>query len=117
MLCCLGAGLLLGADVSGRWSGTLKMNVDGAEMEMPHEVILKQQGEAITGTAGPGADQQWAITKARLSGNELSFEVKAPDGGPLFEYQLTISGAEMSGDYKMTLEGQVTTAKLTLKKR
>jgi hypothetical protein len=109
--------VLLGADLSGRWSGSVKMSIDGSEMDMPHEIVLKQQGESISGTAGPGADQQWPISKARMAGSELTFEVQAPESGPLFEYKLTVDGAQMTGDYKMTMEGQVSTAKIVIKKQ
>lgn len=83
---------------------------------MPHELVLKQQGDAVSGTAGPGAEQQWPIGKGRLQGTELTLEVKVPDG-PLFEYKLTVSAGEISGDYKMTLEGQTSLAKLSVKKQ
>jgi hypothetical protein len=116
MLLCLVAGTLGAAGLSGRWTGSVKMTLDGTEMEMPHEIVLEHNGDAISGKAGPGEGQLWPIANAKLAGSDLTFDVKVPDG-PAFAYKLAVSGAEMAGEYKMTAEGHVSIAKIAVKKR
>ena len=110
------AGSVLAAGVSGRWSGTATHSVDGNEMELPQELLLNQEGEVVSGTAGPGPEQQSPVSKSRLQGNVLTFEVRTADGA-VFEYRLNIVGDEMTGEYKMTVDGQASTAKVALKKK
>ena len=41
----------MAADLTGRWSGSFKVN--GADHEVPQLFILKQDGKKLTGTADP----------------------------------------------------------------
>ena len=50
------------ADISGTWSGTLKITgPDGQTQDDTIHMILKQDGNKLTGTAGPSAsDACWS---------------------------------------------------------
>ena len=83
--------------VTGVWAGPLTVTVDGkatAEVEYLH-VVLKQNGDIVTGTAGENADQQFPIRNGKLTtvrdvttltfefianGAHTSFSLKSIDG-------------------------------------
>lgn len=51
--------------VTGTWTGTVTLKHDGKIHEEYLHVVLKQDGETLTGTAGPDADNQYRISKGR----------------------------------------------------
>jgi uncharacterized protein (DUF2147 family) len=100
-------------DVSGKWSGTFTPETgDGGSAYL----VLKQNGSAITGTAGPSADQQWAIQSAKISGNTVTVEVKDPDSGAVYKCTMTLSGNKMAGDIDVAMGDQKIKAKIDLTK-
>ncbi len=100
------------ADVSGKWSGTY--NFDNGN-NGPAVMILKQSGATITGTAGPGDDQQWPIQNGKISGNKITGELKSPDDGSVFKLELTLDGDNMKGDISAsTPDGQAMKGKLEM---
>jgi len=73
------------ADVSGKWSGSYTFESgDGGACFM----VLKQNGADISGTAGPGEDQQWAIQNGKIEGSKVTLEVKSPDDGTVYKLEL-----------------------------
>jgi len=100
-------------DVSGKWSGSFTPESgDGGTAYL----ILKQNGSAITGTAGPSVDQQWAIQSAKISGSTITMEVKDPDSGAVYKCTMTLSGKKMTGDVDVAVGGQNVKGKLDLTK-
>ena len=100
-------------DVSGKWSGTFTPESgDGGTAYL----ILKQDGSAITGTAGSNADQQWAIQSAKISGNTVTLEVKDPDSGAVYKCTMTLSGKKMTGDIDVAMGDQKMKAKIDVTK-
>src|SRR5215467_14030320 len=82
-----GAVTLCAADVSGSWSGSFYGG--------PLYLVLKQQGNEITGTAGPSAMQQMLkLTAGKVTGDQLSFKV-----GPM-EVSLHLEGDDLKGELK-----------------
>ena len=56
--------LLLAADVTGKWTGTARFrDADDASRSTPAVLNLKQDGQKVTGTAGPAEDQQRPIDR------------------------------------------------------
>src|SRR5664279_1313687 len=84
------------ADVSGTWSGTLKiMGPDGQRQDDTIHLILKQDGGKLTGTAGPSAGEQLPIEKGAVEGNKVTMEVPIPHGA--FKFDVAIEGDHLKG--------------------
>jgi len=72
LVCCLVAGLTLIADLTGKWSGVLKMT-DGNEF--PLSYTFKVDGNKLTGTAsGPEGDVP--LDSGKFNGTDLTFSVQ-----------------------------------------
>ena len=104
---------LLAADttIAGKWSGSFLMD-DGSGQ--PHDssifMVLKQEGSAITGTAGPNENEQWPISKGKIEGSKLTMEVQSD--GPLIKFELLLDGDHLKGDAHATHEGHNLSAKV-----
>src|SRR5262245_31547479 len=86
-------------DVTGRWTGTVQMRMDGGRsMDVPVVLILKQDGDRITGTGGPGEGNQVELRKGKLDGNRLTFEAEAE--GATYTLDGTVAGDQISGTMK-----------------
>jgi opacity protein-like surface antigen len=104
------AAAAMAADLSGKWSGTFK--VDGGDHTVPQLFILKQQGKTLTGSGGPNAGEQYPIENGRVEGSEIKFELTT--GEWKFEYALKQTQDGLAGDLKLTSVGDNRTAKVTL---
>ena len=106
LLCALtlSALTLLGADVTGKWSGTFEMTSQGETHSGGVSMILKQDAGKITGSLGPTAEQQFAIKNGTIEGDRIHLEV-VPDQGPaLVKMDLKLDGDDhLIGD--ITAEG------------
>jgi hypothetical protein len=95
--------MLSATEISGRWSGTMEQKTDdGRTGRMSLVVQLSQQGEEISGKAGPDETNLAPIQNARLEGSRLTFSVTLPplpgsDAGPTWRFDLTSSGDKMEG--------------------
>ena len=90
-------------DLSGRWSGTMKMT-EPAPRDGTALLLLKQAGSTITGTAGPSEDRQLPIDNAKIDGNKLTFNVQAEDVN--LKFVMTIDGKHMAGEVTGTQGGE-----------
>jgi hypothetical protein len=102
---------LLGADVTGVWTGTF--TPDGDEPGPAH-LVLKQEGAKVIGTAGPKPEEQMAIQNGKVEDGKLTFEV-ANDKATM-KFVLKLEGDEIKGDVSREQDGQVQTAKLAVKR-
>lgn len=106
LLCALALSTLtlLGADVTGKWSGTFEMTREGEAHSGGAYMILKQEGNKITGTVGASADQQFPIKMGTIEENRVHLEI-VPDQGPaLVKLDLKLEAEDhMLGD--LTAEG------------
>src|ERR1700682_861254 len=111
MIAALFAFSAAAADVSGKWSGNYTFeNGNGGAAFMS----LKQSGTTLSGTAGPGEDQQWTITSGKIQGNTVSIELKSPQDGAIYKIQLTLAGDNLKGDLTATGGDQSMKGKLDL---
>jgi hypothetical protein len=113
LLLALSAMTAMAADVSGKWPGTF--TPDGQQEGQPALVVLKQTGDAITGTAGPDENQQWPISNAKMDGDKLSFDVTA-NNGMMLKMSLVLEGDHLKGEITMSRDGQTMKAKLDVAK-
>ena len=106
--------------VSGVWAGSVVVTVDGrptGEIEYVH-VVLKQAGDAVTGTAGADADHQYPIRNGKVTAvgsvTTLSFEFIA--NGVHRSFSLRPVDGNLKGDVRIVGEdGHEYTATADLK--
>jgi len=104
------------AEVTGKWEGTGELRfANGESRDSGVYLDLRQDGQEVTGSAGPGPDRVLPISKGKLDGNKLTFEVVAPpesSGDGLVIFDFTVSGDKMEGTVKCARF----TGKLSLKR-
>ena len=105
---------------AGTWAGTLLLTADGkatGETEQVY-VVLKQAGDAVTGTAGENADHQYPIRNGKQTTvkdvTTLTFEFIA--NGVHSSFNLRQIDGHLKGDVRIVGEdGHVYTATADLK--
>ena len=91
------------ASMGGTWSGIMEQKTeDGRTGRMSMLVQLKQDGDRVSGTAGPDNTNQAPIQDPRLNEQHFTFSVTLPpppgsDAGPTWRFELTVSGNRMEG--------------------
>ncbi len=100
---------LLAADVSGKWSGSWEAP------QRPHYMVLKQDGENVTGTAGPEAGYQLNISKGKITGDQLTFDVTL-ENGMAMHFTFKIDGDTCTGQGQIENQGQTVVMKLSAKR-
>lgn len=110
LLIALFAMTAMAADVTGKWKGNF-----APEGQDPSGAfaVLKQSGTTLTGTAGPGEDQQWPLANGKVVGNKVTGEVTSPDG-IVFKLDLMLEGDHLKGDVNGMRDGQPMKAKIDL---
>ncbi len=109
LACVIGFALLLVAavlaadDLTGKWSGSFNITVDGDSHDDVIYLVLKQSGTELTGTAGPDADRQWPILKGKVEGNKITFEVQTDV--PLVKFELTLADGHLKGQAQAEHDG------------
>jgi hypothetical protein len=102
-LLLMAAWTLSGADLTGKWSGTLDMKQDGEAQTIPVVMTLKQDGTTLTGTAGPEEDQH-AIQKGSVDGDTVTMEVDS--GEAIYYLELKVDGDDITGAVKQGTGGE-----------
>jgi len=102
-------------DLTGQWSGSFIITMDGETKDDAAYMVLKQTGTELTGTAGPNADQQWKIEKGKVEGNKVTFEVVAD--GPTLKFELTLAEGHLKGDAKAEFDGKTLKAAVDVQRK
>jgi hypothetical protein len=102
-LLLLAAWTLSASDLTGKWSGTVDMKQDGEAQTIPVIMIVKQDGNKLTGTAGPEEDQH-AIQKGLVDGDTITMEVDS--GEDIFYLELKVDGDQITGAVKQGTDGE-----------
>ena len=89
-------GMLLAADVTGKWDFTSKSSY-GETYELI--LVLQEQDGKLTGTLG-NWDGSIPLEKVTLEGDKLTFDVYI--SGVTYTAELAVSGKEMTGSYEGT---------------
>ncbi len=104
---------LIAGDVSGRWSGSFKPD-QGDDESLPLFLILKQDGDKLTGSGGPDESEQHPMQNGRATGDRVTFEVRAGNGA--FILDLKSTGDALTGDLQFKGGNEPRTAKVSLKR-
>jgi hypothetical protein len=97
LLLCL-ALALSAADVTGRWRGNVTfVGRDGEKVPGTVLLVLKQDGAAVTGTAGPRDDDQKPILNGKAVDGAVTFNVEIHPG-MVMRFTLKQAGEEISGE-------------------
>ena len=96
--------LLAAEDLTGKWSGSFNMTLDGQTREDAVYMVLKQSGAELTGTAGPNVNQQWPILKGKIEVDKVTFEVQTDE--PLIKFDLTLTEGHLKGNAKAEHQGR-----------
>jgi hypothetical protein len=101
---------------TGKWSGSfLITRPDGETKDSRVFMDLKQNGTELTGTAGPGPEEQWPIVKGKVEGNKLIFEVQSDK--PLIKFELTLVDGHLKGEAKAEHEGNSLKAAVDMERK
>ncbi|HEV8130810.1 MAG TPA: hypothetical protein VGQ81_06135 [Acidobacteriota bacterium] len=120
LFCCLGFLLFTltasAADVSGKWTGSFDVTAPNGETKNDRAVMnLKQNGDEITGTAGPSDERQWAIGKGKIEGDKITFEVQTNE--PLIKFELRLIDGHLKGEASGEGGGGTMKAKVDLTRK
>jgi hypothetical protein len=109
----LSALVLCGADVSGKWTGSLRY--EGADSSRPAVLILEQEGGRLKATGGPDASRQQPFENATIEGNTIRLERRAGEADVIV-IELKLENDQLAG--KMTMKHGTDTriAAVSLKK-
>jgi hypothetical protein len=106
-------------NVTGSWKGKFIVTIDDQPSnESTALVIIKQNGAELTGTAGPDADQQYGITKGKVTTEKdvttVSFELTTD--GPLVVFELKLVEGHLKGTARAEFEGRKMKAEVDLER-
>ena len=109
--------LMLGAslfaqELSGRWKGSFK--AEGGDHGIPQLIILKQNGNQLTGSGGPDDSEQYPIANGTVNGDKIHFELTTARSK--FFYDLTRTASDLNGRLEIKSVNRVANATVTLKK-
>jgi len=111
MLALLASLCATAADFSGKWSGA---SPDDQSFGIMY-AALRQNGTALTGSAGPRQSRQFPITVGKSDGDHLTFEVKM--GGGTIRFDLTADGSVLKGTAQVLEDdGHTASANIVLKR-
>ena len=99
--------LLLGADLSGRWTGTIAVDDTGSGTTITTQVQIEiqQKAEGLSGKIGRIEDQDVVpIKNARMDGDTLSFEAASDETTGPMKFSLKIAGDRMEGTMKGSID-------------
>ena len=116
LLPCLAVSLL-GADVSGKWTGTVDVEdpSDGSIISTQVRAELAQKADSISGKIGRQEDQDAEpIKNARLQDGKLAFEVSSTEANGLVKFALTLTGDHLDGEMSGTMDGVAIAGKVHL---
>ena len=94
----LGAVLAITANVTGSWTGTVDVGNGGGNPTIPMSLILKQDGNKLSGTAGDES-HRFPIEKAAIDGNSIKFNITT--GPTVLSFDLHQQGDVMKGTAKI----------------
>jgi hypothetical protein len=93
-------------DFTGRWTGSAKISSpEGETQDSPAIMVLKQEGSAVTGIAGPDEPQALQISEGKAEGAKLTFVVKG-ENELRVTFAMALEGDHLKGEANMERNGQ-----------
>ena len=105
------AGLAFGADVDGKWTGSIA-GMDGNNITIGY--TFKADGTALTGSTTCPDGKDIAIKEGKIDGNKISFSVTFDFGGK--EMKLEYKGVVSADQTKLTFDMMGQTSEIILKR-
>jgi len=98
---------LSGADVSGKWSGTIDIEDSGSTTTV--QVELVQKSDLASGKINrTGGGDEGTIRNGKVEGAKVSFEVVSPETSSPFKFTLTLVNDRLEGEMKGSVdEGEI----------
>lgn len=117
ILALFSLALAFGADHTGTYHGSILVQTPDGEREMRGAIIMKQEGEKLSISAGPDTAQQHPASDIKLEGEKLTFALASPNGeGDPWKFDCTLSGGKLAGTVTLSRNGETRTGKLEMKK-
>jgi len=111
---------MLGADISGKWSGNIEVSdpSTGDKINTPVKVVFDQKGETVSGKIGRSEDEQTEeIRNGKLEGNKITFDVQPPEATSAMKFQLVLVAEDrIEGEVKGAIDAGPVSGKVTLQK-
>ena len=86
------------ANISGRWSGSFDITLpDGTVKNDSALLNLNQNGETLTGTAGPDENKQMPISDGKIGAQQFQFKVEQGSDMNL-RFDLHLEGGHLKGE-------------------
>jgi hypothetical protein len=108
LLLLINCALVCGADLTGRWTGTIAVDDTGSGTTITTQVHieLQQKGDGgVSGKIGRVEDTEVvAIKNARMEGDTLSFEAASDETTGPMKFSLKIAGDSMEGTMKGSID-------------
>ncbi len=93
------AGLVFGADIDGKWTGTIP-GMDGNPVTLHY--TFKADGDTLTGTSRGPDGQDYPIKDGKIAGENITFAVVVDFGGN--EMRFDYKGVVSPDQIKLTLD-------------
>jgi|SRR5579872_1378898 len=94
---------LSGADVSGKWSGTIEVEDAGSSTIV--QVELVQKADLVSGKIGrQGGGDEGTIRNGKVDGSKVSWEVVSPQSSGPFKFTLVLVNDKLEGEMKGTVD-------------
>ncbi len=107
LLVFLTCALTFGADLTGRWTGTIAVDDTGSGTTITTQVHieLQQQGDGVSGKIGRVEDNDVVpIKNAHMDGDTLIFEAASDETTGPMKFSLKIAGDRMEGTMKGSID-------------
>jgi hypothetical protein len=102
------AGIVLAADVDGKWAGTIP------GMDIPVAYTFKADGTTLTGTSSGPENSTIPIKEGKINGNNITFSVTIDLGGQ--EMKLDYKGVVSPDQIKLSFDMMGQSTEILLKK-
>jgi hypothetical protein len=111
---------MFGADITGKWSGSIEVSdpSTGDKINTPVKVVFDQKDSTVSGKIGRTEDDQSEdIRNGKLEGNRITFDVQPPEATSAMKFQLIlVANDRIEGEMKGAVDVGNVSGKVTLQK-